>query len=237
MQHHRGGCTHHFGNQARCHKEPIWVLSEKLWDSSSPRQELQWRWCPDCYEERGSDWWSTQVPLKASAGGEIIWTRIACTKSNPLCVPTTWAEAFLIGKTQSVLVYGIRSKEEDVHSGVPHGTVLGPLMFLLYINDLPAHMDQRSSCRLFADDCLLYRPVESIEDQVHLQRDLRNLAMGVWVGHGLQPVEMLCHDCKQRPNTSTLPLRAMWNHLAISRQWEVSRSHAHQWPVMVPTHQ
>ena len=48
-------------------------------------------------------------------------------------------------------------------------------MFLLYINDLPAHVDQRSSCRLFAYDCLLYRPVESIEDQVQLQHDLRNL--------------------------------------------------------------
>ena len=87
----------------------------------------------------------------------------------------TWAEAFLIGRTQSVLVDGIRSKEEDVHSGVPQGTVLGPLMFLLYIKDLPAHVAQRSSCGLFADDCLLYRPVESIEDQVQLQRDLRNL--------------------------------------------------------------
>ena len=87
----------------------------------------------------------------------------------------TWAEAFLVGRTQSVLLDGIRCKEKDVHSTVPQGTVLGPLMFLLCINDLPAHMGQCSSCRLFADDCLLYRPVESIEDQVQLQRDLCNL--------------------------------------------------------------
>ena len=66
----------------------------------------------------------------------------------------TWAEAFLIGRTQSVPVDGIRSKKEDVHSGVLQGTVLGLLTFLLYINDLRAHLDQRSSCHLFLSGAL-----------------------------------------------------------------------------------
>ena len=86
-----------------------------------------------------------------------------------------WVEAFLVGRTQTVLVDGVRSREEDVLLGVPQGTVLGPLLFLLYINDLPSHVHADTHCRLFADDCLLYRVADSISDQVQLQRDLRNL--------------------------------------------------------------
>ena len=56
------------------------------------------------------------------------------------------------------------------HSGVPQGTVLGPLLFLLYINDLPDCINSR--VRLFADYCLVYRKISSFEDQLALQRAL-----------------------------------------------------------------
>ena len=58
-------------------------------------------------------------------------------------------------------------------SGVPQGTVLGPLMFLLYINDIDVEIC--SSIRLFADDCILYRIITSPEDHHHLQHDLDSL--------------------------------------------------------------
>ena len=55
-----------------------------------------------------------------------------------------------------VIVENEASAETTVHSGVPQGTVLGPLLFLVHINDLPDRV-RSSIVRLFADDCLLYR--------------------------------------------------------------------------------
>ena len=62
----------------------------------------------------------------------------------------SWIEAFLVDRIQSVVVEGCRSPLGRVQSGVPQGTVLGPLLFLLHINDLPSVVN--STIRLFADD-------------------------------------------------------------------------------------
>ena len=57
-------------------------------------------------------------------------------------------------------------------SGVPQGTVLGPLCFLLFINDLPDAVSPGTAVRLFADDCLLYRSVNDQANVDQLQQDL-----------------------------------------------------------------
>ena len=64
-----------------------------------------------------------------------------------------WISTFLSNRTQKVVLDGFHSDTVTVDSGVPQGTVLGPILFLLIINDLPAQV--KSHCRLFADDCLI----------------------------------------------------------------------------------
>ena len=81
--------------------------------------------------------------------------------------------SFLADRTQQVVVEGETSRPANVSSGVPQGTVLGPLLFLVYINDLPLRVN--STSRLFADDCMLYRTINSEADTKTLQEDLDNL--------------------------------------------------------------
>ena len=84
-----------------------------------------------------------------------------------------WTENFLCSRKMRVVVDGVFSSETDVISGVPQGTVLGPILFLVMINDLPDSV--RSKVRLFADDCVLYNIIKSIEDCLSIQQDLKSL--------------------------------------------------------------
>ena len=84
-----------------------------------------------------------------------------------------WIKNYLCFRTMTVVVDGASSDAAPVISGVPQGTVLGPLLFLCYINDLPDSVS--SQVRLFADDCVLYRPIRKYADHQKLQDDLANL--------------------------------------------------------------
>ena len=84
-----------------------------------------------------------------------------------------WISGFLHNRTQFVAINGSHSSIFPVTSGVPQGSVLGPTVFLLYINDI---VDvTKSELRLFADDTVLYRAIKSDHDHQILQEDLYNL--------------------------------------------------------------
>ena len=77
---------------------------------------------------------------------------------------------FLTQRQQRVVIDGQHSDFVSVDSGVPQGTVLGPLLFLCFINDLPEVT--QSPVRLFADDAVIYRKINSPNDNAILQQDL-----------------------------------------------------------------
>ena len=87
----------------------------------------------------------------------------------------SWIRNFLIGRHQKVTINGCSSNCTTVTSGVPQGTVLAPLLFLCYINDLPKNVI--SKVKLYADDVLLYNTIHTEDDCLILQEDLHSLQL------------------------------------------------------------
>ena len=84
-----------------------------------------------------------------------------------------WINSFLKDREQQVVVNGSKSGIAPVINGIPQGTVLGPVLFVVYINDL---LDELSSDGLmFADDTKIFRQIKSRDDAVALQEDLKKL--------------------------------------------------------------
>ena len=85
----------------------------------------------------------------------------------------TWIKSFLTGHTQVVKVNGSVPESAPVLSGIPQGNVLGPLLFVIYINDLPEAINSDSF--LFADDTKVFREITSQDDAFALQSDIDSL--------------------------------------------------------------
>ena len=86
----------------------------------------------------------------------------------------SWIKAFLCNRYQEVVVSGFKSELMQVLSGVPQGSVLGPILFLIYVNDMHNCVNY-STLRSFADDTRLCAKISCLKDCELLQSDLENI--------------------------------------------------------------
>ena len=88
-----------------------------------------------------------------------------------------WIYSYLSDKKQQVVVGGSSSDALPVLSRVPQGSVLGPLLFLLYIDGITSiTLSSKSHLTLYVDDMLLYRPISNTTDYAHLQEDIKKIS-------------------------------------------------------------
>jgi len=85
----------------------------------------------------------------------------------------SWIEDFLVLRNQRVIINGMKSKPAWVLSGIPQGSVLGPLLFILFVNDMPETV--QSHIQMFADDTKIFREVNNPAESLLLQTDIEIL--------------------------------------------------------------
>ncbi len=85
-----------------------------------------------------------------------------------------WIEKFLENRLQRVVINGETSDWAQVASGIPQGSVLGPVLFLIYINDLPDVVN--NMVKLFADDTKIYARTTTEQSRISLQQELDSLS-------------------------------------------------------------
>lgn len=87
---------------------------------------------------------------------------------------TCWIKDFLLSRKQFVFFESAKSKTVSVSSGVPQGSVLGLLLFLIYINDIAT--DINSNIKLFVVDCVIYQEINSHTDHLSLSASLNTIS-------------------------------------------------------------
>ena len=109
-----------------------------------------------------------------------------------------WLTSFLKGRKQFVYLNNAYSYETEVASGVPQGSVLGPLLFVIYINDM-VHLINSSQLQTFADDTKIAHQITSVQDKNSLQEDLNVIKK--WSNSNNMELnenkfELICHRWK-----------------------------------------
>ena len=82
---------------------------------------------------------------------------------------------YLSNRRQCVLISGVKSTMRDVASGVPQGSILGPLFFVIFINDMFSCISEGTNIMLYADDTKIWRRMEEWDDHIMLQNDIDRL--------------------------------------------------------------
>jgi hypothetical protein len=118
-----------------------------------------------------------------------------------------WIRSYLTCRSQVVVVVGEQSSSLPVISGVPQGSVLGPLLFLIFIDEIASQISTDSKISLFADDIALYRSILSDVDYSILQSDVS--AIVAWINSSLlslQPAKCCYMLISRKKNKTPSPV-------------------------------
>lgn len=124
-----------------------------------------------------------------------------------------WCESYLRNRSQLVKIRGFKSTTRTIPSGVPQGSHLGPLFFLIFINDLCSNIT--SNYEMFADDLKLYRVIRSREDTLFLQNDIDTISNWCIDNKMLLNISK-CYHIKFTRKLNPLPATYYINNIAIS---------------------
>ena len=115
-----------------------------------------------------------------------------------------WLDNYLSHRSQRVVINGHSSSWLPVRSGVPQGSILGPLLFLVYINDLSRiSFSSGSQLIMYADDILLHKPISSPQEMVALQDDVSKICDWISCNHLTVNVAKTKHMIISRRKHST----------------------------------
>ena len=128
-----------------------------------------------------------------------------------------WLCSYLSARSQRVVVGGVSSREVHAVSGVPQGSVLGPLLFKIYINSITdLKLTTGSKLMLYADDVILYRPISKTEEYSDVQKDLNT--MNVWSNSSrllFNPLKCKYMVITRKKANSLVPPSSLWVHLLL----------------------
>ena len=104
----------------------------------------------------------------------FLWKNLSKTKTIVDENRLRWIHNFILNRSQCVILNGKKSKSLPATSGAPQGSVLRPVLFLVFINDLPKEVDCQVA--LFADDTSMYQTIKCSHDTLKFQRNLTALS-------------------------------------------------------------
>ena len=131
-----------------------------------------------------------------------------------------WIHSYLSHREQSVVVNGTSSNPTHVISGVPQGSILGPLLFLIYVDSISSlNLSEGTKLALYADDMLLHRTIYSTADYAELQKDIDNIYQWSVANHlsfNVSKCKSMVITRKRNSNPSTMSL----NHIPLEMVYQ-----------------